>query len=341
VETGTCSHESSHTTTRTGTAALGHNYGNWTLTAHPTLTADGVETRVCSYDPSHKEARDIPDTQTGVWIKAGNFTMGSPQSETLRMINETQHTVTFTKGFYMGKHQVTQELYERVMGVNPSIFDFSYDPETNPAKCPVEYVNWYDALVFCNTLSILEGLSPVYSIGGNTDPEDWGSVPTTDNATWNAVVMNRNANGYRLPTEAEWEYACRAGKTTPFNWGTSTITESDATYDATETDPYYNRVEGEFRLGTTEVGKYAPNAWGLYDMHGNVREWVWDWLSLDYGGLENVTDPTGAGPDSGTIVRRGGGWDDRGQELRAAFRDYSNPASRWINTGLRLVCGGD
>jgi formylglycine-generating enzyme required for sulfatase activity len=145
--------------------------------------------------------------------------------------------------------------------------------------------------------------------------------------------MDRNANGYRLPTEAEWEYACRAGTTTPFNTG-NTITTAQANYNGNY--PYSNNPAGVYLGRTTEVGSYAaPNAWGLYDMHGNVWEWCWDWYAAEYG-TGAVTDPTGAA--SGSVrVTRGGSWNSDGQYLRSAFRYTYSPRVRVRSLGFRLV----
>jgi len=243
-----------------------------------------------------------------VWINGGTFTMGSPANEPSRDSDETQRQVT-VNGFFMGRYQVTQREYEEIMGTNPSYF--------RGPTLPVEEVSWFDAVEYCNRRSQREGLTPAYTISG---------MGRNRTVTW-----NRNANGYRLPTEAEWEYACRAGTTTPFNTGNN-ITTAQANYDGNYS--YNNNARGEYRRTTTPVGSFAANAWGLFDMHGNVFEWCWDWYGTYPSSAQ--TDPTGPA-SGGERVVRGGSWDFHGQILRSAFRFSIFPSIGSYDVGFRLV----
>jgi formylglycine-generating enzyme required for sulfatase activity len=260
-----------------------------------------------------------PAPEKFVRIEGGTFTMGSPANEPERTSDEVQHQVT-VRSFYMGKYQVTQAEYETVMGTNPSYFQGS--------NLPVENVSWYDAIEYCNRLSQREELSLAYTIDKNrSDPNNTSDY---DDVRW-LVTWNPNANGYRLPTEAEWEYACRAGTTTPFSTGNN-ITTSNANYNGNY--PYNNKSKGTYRERTTAVGSFAPNPWGLYDMHGNVYEWCWDWYGSYSSGAQ--TDPRGA--VSGYYrVGRGGYWSGDGRYLRSASRLNNNQSSRGDSTGFRLV----
>ncbi|MCL2318772.1 MAG: SUMF1/EgtB/PvdO family nonheme iron enzyme [Treponema sp.] len=265
-----------------------------------------------------------------IWIPAGSFQMGSPSTELGRYAFETPHQVTLSKGFYMGKYEVTQKQWVDVMGSNIS------SSQSGPAageiqnQRPVENLSWYNALVFCNKLSISEGLSPVYSISGSTNPANWPSMPAAPNtdATWDAVVMIDGANGYRLPTDAQWEYACRAGTTTAFNDG---ITDNWALVPSDTTLGWFSTNSGS---KTHQVGLKAPNKWGLYDMHGNVSEWCWDRWSTP--STSPATDPTGPTTGNGRI-QRGGSFNETAQTARSAARFNSGQNSVGSSLGLRLL----
>jgi len=244
------------------------------------------------------EARPSQTNSIGmkmVKIPSGSFMMGSPSSESGRKDDETQHRVTLTKDFYLMKHEVTQGEYEALMGKNPSEFSWC------GSNCPVENVSWYDAVAYANALSDKEGLTRCYSGSG-------------DNIRW-----DKSCNGYRLPTEAEWEYAARAGAPTKYA-GSGDVDEV----------AWYKDNSGQY---PHPVGQKKPNAWGLYDMSGNVYEWVWDWKG-SYSG--DATNPTG--PSSGSSrVERGGSSFSVSRYLRVAERYSDSPGLRQLDLGFRLA----
>jgi formylglycine-generating enzyme required for sulfatase activity len=310
---------------RGGTTAIGTNSSTYIVQAADlgftitvTVTRSGNSGSVAS-DPT---AAVTPFKIAMAQIPGGTFTMGSPASEPNRSDGETQHTVTLG-GFYMGVYQVTQEEYQAVMGSNPSEFKVAVSGESGtPGKLPVERVCWYDALVFCNILSMAEGLSPAYSISGSTDPATWGTVPEQHDSTWNAAAIVSGAAGYRLPTDTQWEYACRAGTTTAYNTG-ATISDNTGWY------------AGNSGNKTHQVGLKPANAWGLYDTHGNVFEWCWEWYGDD--ATEPPTDLEGS---IANRVIRGGSFYSTAVEVRSAYRYnnyYSDPSSRERDIGFRLV----
>lgn len=220
------------------------------------------------------------------FIPAGEFQMGSPESDSDAYdIEKPQHTVRITKPFCLGVTEVMQEQYERVMGSNPSKF--------KGAQLPVEQVSWEDAVEFCRKLSEL--------------PAERGA-----------------GRVYRLPTEAEWEYACRAGSTTKWSFGDSESSLAD-----------YAWYDSNAGSKTNPVGQKKGNAWGLYDMHGNVWEWCSDWWKRDYT-TTAVSDPTG--PATGSIrVYRGGGWLITARFCRSADRDGLQPLDRGYFLGFRVA----
>ncbi|OHD17674.1 MAG: hypothetical protein A2087_04075 [Spirochaetes bacterium GWD1_61_31] len=256
---------------------------------------------------------------------AGGMTLGSVADN--RNDERPAHPVTLAP-FWMSATEVTQAQYEAVMGNNPAYFMEGADA---PAR-PVERVSWYDALVFCNKLSMKEGLTPVYSIAGSTDPARWGAIPTANNeASWDAVVVNRAANGYRLPTEAEWEYAAR-GASASRNF--SLAGGSEAAAVAWFVTNAHAVGENNRDYGTHRVGLLPPNELGLVDMSGNVWEWCFD----RYGPYVNnpLDNPLGATSGAGRVFR-GGSWTAIAAHLRSSNRDNRAPGGRYTDVGFRIV----
>ncbi len=224
-------------------------------------------------------------------IPAGHFTMGSPASEAGRNRDETPHEVTISRAVYLGRFEVTQQEWQTVMGTNPSHFT-----DCGPT-CPVENVSLVEVLQFLEKL--------------------------------NARVVSEFI--YRLPTEAEWEYACRAGTTTPFSTGAN-VTTDQANYNGQQ--PYATFAPGLFRQRPTPVGSFAANPWGLGDMHGNVWEWTADWYGPYFAGP--IRDPRG--PLSGDKrAIRGGSWFFDATSARCALRYTHAPADRGFSLGFRLA----
>lgn len=248
-----------------------------------------------------------------VHIKPGTFKMGSPAGEANSFDNERQHDVEISQSFFLGAYEVTQSQFNKVMGSNPSLYQGEKAAKVTPEKrhpvtnriiqdkvviqvntenYPVENVNWEDAVEFCRLLSEL--------------PEE--------------VQHGRQ---YRLPTEAEWEYACRAGTKTTYSCGSSNKTLPNFAWFAANSDEHPH-----------EVGTRKPNSWGLYDMHGNVWEWCQDWYS-EYP-REKIIDPKGSAEGTEKILR-GGSWYVTPENLRSAYRPSRSPTFESFDFGFRIV----
>jgi formylglycine-generating enzyme required for sulfatase activity len=288
-------------------AATWLTLSNFTLLSSPSFVTDPA--RATNQQRFYRVVVIAPTN--AAWIPAGTFTMGSPTNELLRIATETQHVVTLTKSFYLAKSPVTQGNYLSLMSTNPSY----YTPANGFAadlNRPVEQVAWSDATNYCAKLTQQERVA--------------GRILTN----WL----------YRLPTEAEWEYACRAGTTTPFYTGTNLLygmANFNVQYEYVGGVGLTNSSGGIFLNRPTTVGSYAPNARGLYDMAGNIWEWCADW-SGSYS-TNSVIDPPG--PATGTArVFRGGSFNTTGADCRSARRNSTSPGTAVNTIGFRVVLSG-
>ncbi|HHJ52668.1 MAG TPA: PEGA domain-containing protein [Caldithrix abyssi] len=244
-----------------------------------------------------------------VLIHGGTFQMGDVFNEGFAA-EKPVHSVT-VNDFYMGVHEVTQKEWTAIMGFNPSKYK---DPNS-----PVEWISWFDAVEFCNLKSKKEGLTPCYTFSG---PD---------------VICNFDANGYRLPTEAEWEYAAReGGRRVRFGNGQDVADPAQINFNgnANSTAKYFK--PGDYRRMPWPVGSFKPNALGLYDMSGNVWEWCWDWYSDNYYQKGESDNPRG--PKTGNFKAiRGGSFSDGPEDIRCTNRIYSKPSLKSNGIGFRLV----
>jgi formylglycine-generating enzyme required for sulfatase activity len=245
-----------------------------------------------------------------VLIPAGTFRMGSPEEEEGRFVEEgPQHEVEITRPFYLGVHPVTQAQWRAVMGKNPSFFCATGGGKDrvkgmSTDDFPVESVSWKDVASFLARLSALE-------------------------------KERQGGRAYRLPSEAEWEHACRGGAPSYqiFHFGSS-LSSTQANFDLNY--PYGEADERPYLERTCKVGSYPPNAFGLFDMHGNVWEWCADWLDKDYYARSPRRDPPGPSAGSRRVIR-GGGWYYGGRFCRSAARYGGRPSFRSHDLGFRAA----
>lgn len=279
----------------------------------------------------------ISDGTAGmVLIPHGSFKRAAPIA--------SAYNITLTKDFYICDHEVTQKEWEDVMGVSQSqlMSAVSGSDKGSGDDYPVYYVNWYHAIAYCNKKSLADGLTPCYSVSGVTDwaALNFASIPTSSDTDWNSATCDFNASGYRLPTEAEWEYAALGDYKDNTNWngyrnssdssaivfaGYNGINSIDdyAWYTGTATDSKTHETKGK-----------AANSYGLYDMSGNVREWCWDWYG-SYASAD-VSDPSGASSGSNRVIR-GGSWNNVASYCSVADRYDFSPYGRYGDLGFRVV----
>ena len=256
---------------------------------------------------------------TNLWLRLvppGTFTMGSPTNELGRLSDEKEHEVTLSEPFYLAIFECTQKQYELVMGTNPSYFTNA----TCYATRPVEKVSYN-------------------SLRGTLAGANWPAHRQVDEESFFGKLRSRTALEFDLPTEAQWEYACRAGTTTALNNGMNLTATNNCTnlsavgrYQGNRSSSGSDSSTTDY--GTAEVGSCLPNAWGFYDMHGNVWEWCLDRYASNLG-TAAVTDPEGASSNSNR-VRRGGSWASDAQACRSAYRnDPKSPSTANTSTGFR------
>ena len=269
------------------------------------------------------EAGDCDDSDPnsgllcGITIPSGSFQMGCTPGQFDCYIDEQPvHPVTLSRRFWLARTEVTQGDWQALMGGNPS-----QGHKCGPS-CPVDSVNWFEAAAFANALSTAEGKEPCYELVA-CDGQPGQGMSCQDVLVSSASGSNYDCSGYRLPTEAEWEYAARAGQDLAFS-GSDTVDEVGWWEEPSE-------------LVVQPVAGLQPNAWGLFDMSGNVSEWTFDWYTADYYANSPETDPEG--PSSGQIrSQRGGSWADNSDDLRVSDRnEHGPPTLRYFNLGLRVA----
>jgi len=280
-------------------------------------------TVVSSYQPQDNVTNTSPPASKNLQgvklllIKGGAFTMGSPESEPERESGEIQHRVTLSD-FYLSEKAVTNEQYCRFLNAKGVYSNGQFNLSGYGNQTLIEAHEW-----------------GVQYANGVWQPSQGKSNYPVVNVSWYGAKAYCDWAGGRLPTEAEWEYACRAGTTTPFNTGRN-LTTSQANYNGNY--PYDGNTKGKYLKHTQPVGSYAPNDWGLYEMHGNVWEWCSDW----YDSYSSNAQTNPQGPSSGNDrVFRGGCWYNHAHYCRSSLRIYHTPDLRNCTVGFRLACSSN
>ena len=284
------------------------------------------------------------------YVPAGSFTMGSSADEAGRDEDETPREVTLTRGFWLGEHEVTQRQWRTLMGTSPAFLGACGD------ECPVESVSWFDAVAFAERASAREGLEGCYELVGCRGEPGGGCPPGEDWCHGDFVCeevrfRGLDCSGYRLPTEAEWERAARAGTDGPTWMGAFEVAGLNSAPELSPIAWYGGNSGVDYRpawpcagwkerelaaveCGAHPVGGKPASPWGLRDILGNVWEWTWDWQGVP--GAEPVTDPLG--PETGEWrIRRGCSWSNIPIHCRVADRSNDPPGDRDRNWGLRLA----
>jgi formylglycine-generating enzyme required for sulfatase activity len=270
-----------------------------------------------------------PNVGEMVFVPGGTFQRDSGATD-----------LTTVSSFYMGQNDITGAQYAAVTGLaDPSYF-------SSVVKHPVEQVSWYDALVFCNDLSILEGRTPVYTINGSTSPSVWGAVPTSENATWDVATMDMSANGYRLPTEMEYQWAAMGGLSdiiaSDFSGAVNVAGYLKGYAGSSESNGgqvnigHYAWYYGNSGAATHSVGTKLPNELGIYDLTGNVLDWCWDWYNpYPTGSLSDYLGASSSGMNS--RVEHAGNWDTDASQCPVSIKFGDTPNNRSYGLGFRVV----